>query len=55
MDPDYTQAMLMSDIMAVVQENAPVIIYAAILIGVINFVIGWFMSGIIMIAKAGKS
>jgi len=54
MNPDYTQAMLMSDIMRVVTENAPAIVSAAILIGVVNFILGWFMASIAVLAKAGK-
>lgn len=53
MNPDYTQAMLMSDIMATVQDNAPVVIYAAIFVGVVNFIIGWFMESTRFISRAG--
>lgn len=51
MPEDYTQAMLMHDIMAVVTENAPVIIYAAIFVGVVNFVISWFMYSVFSMTR----
>ena len=46
MPQDYTQAMLMADVMAVVKENMPVIVAVAIFLGVVNFIIGWFMYSI---------
>lgn len=54
MNPDYTQAMLMSDIMATITANAPIIVYAAILIASANFIIGWFMESLKILSKAGK-
>jgi len=54
MNPDYTTAMMMSDVMNVIAQNAPPVIQVAIFVGVVNFVIGWFMSSISMIAKAGR-
>lgn len=54
MNADYTTAQMMSDIMATVQDNAPPIIMAAIFIAVVNFVIGWFMHSLSILAKAGK-
>jgi len=55
MNENYTQAMLMSDIMSTIQANAEVVIYAAIFIACVNFVIGWFMYGLEKIAKAGRA
>jgi len=54
MNPDYTTAMMMSDIMATIQDNAPPIIMAAIFLGCVNFIIGWFMQAISVTAKAGR-
>lgn len=55
MNPDYTTAQLMSDVMATVQDNAPPIIAVAIFLACVNFVIGWFMHSLSVIAKAGKA
>jgi len=52
MPEDYTQAQLMTDLMSVITENAPVIIGAAILIAVVNFVIAWFMDSINLADRA---
>lgn len=51
MNPDYTQAQLMSDIMAVVSENAPVIVTVSIFLGVVNFVVGWFMYSLFTLTR----
>lgn len=54
MNPDYTTAMMMSDIMNILSQNLPPVIQVAILIGVVNFVLGWFMDSIQTLGKAGS-
>lgn len=54
MNPDYTTAQLMADVIATVQDNAPPIVMVALLLAAVNFVIGWFMHSLENLAKAGK-
>lgn len=51
MPNDYTIQQMLADIMAVVQENAPYIIAAAILLACVNFIINWFMHSLGFITK----
>jgi hypothetical protein len=43
MPEEYTTEQMLADILAVVQDNADMIVPAALLIAAVNFVIGWFM------------
>lgn len=43
MPADYPFTQLMADIMAVITQNSPQIVSIALLLGVVNFIIGWFM------------
>lgn len=43
MPVDYPVEQMMSDIMAVVKDNMEYIVPCAILVGVLGFVIRWFM------------
>jgi len=51
MPQDYTQAMLMHDVMAVVTQNSPSIVMVALLLGSVNFVVGWFMYSVFSITR----
>lgn len=46
MPEDYPVSQMMADIMAVVQDNMPYIVPAAIFIASIAFIIRWFMYAI---------
>lgn len=43
MPDDYTTSQMMADIMAVVQDNVPVIIQVAVVVAVVALVLRWFM------------
>lgn len=43
MPEDYPVSQMMSDIMAVIQDNMPYIIPTALLVATVAFVIRWFM------------
>lgn len=50
--PDtYTTAQLAQDIMNTVSSNAAPVVTASILLGVANFIIGWWMSSIGLLSK----
>lgn len=46
MPPDYPVAQLLIDCIAVIREAAVYVVPAAILLGAVNFVVGWFMSAV---------
>lgn len=49
MPDDYSTMQLMADIMAVIQDNAPVIVGVACLLAAVNFIVGWFMHSLTFI------
>jgi len=38
----YNQEQLITDMVAVIQDNAPLIIQAGIILGAVNFILVWF-------------
>jgi len=46
MPPEYPVEQMMADIMAVIGDNMPYIVPCAILVGVVAFVVRWFMYAI---------
>lgn len=48
---DYPVAQMMADIIAVIQDNMPYIVPAAILAGTVAFVIAWFNDAIDIAGK----
>lgn len=51
MNPDYTTAQMVSDIMASISANAPPIVMAAIILATANFIIGWFIYSLQMLTR----
>lgn len=51
MPPDYPFSQLMADIMAVISDNSPQIVAVALLVGVINFIVGWFMDAVFSLTR----
>jgi len=49
MTPDYTQAQLMSDIMATITANAGTVVLVAVTLAAVNFIVGWFMHALTFI------
>lgn len=51
MPPDYPAAQMMMDIMAVIQDNMPYIVPAALLVASVAFVVAWFSDAIDIAGK----
>lgn len=51
MNPNYTTAQMISDIMATIQDNAPPIVASAIVLATANFIIAWFLYSLSLLTR----